>query len=306
MAFKLFKNGDDLYDEARELLKRGDYDRAREILQKSIDKEGGVDDVAAVKIALIDMRGRMTSPGAYGNLLNYLSKISAPEFEFGLTNVDCERLRTECELVLRKLKILSDHSTDGMERAKQLQEVAQDFQSKMGETNFLINEIFENDTTITGTTEFFNLMAVSYEIMSEATVWDDPAQAAEYEQIAMSYRQQNGQTGDPNAQRIAAYSNSCKCWICGRLATGEGIHFYSAPADVSPSLAKDGEGTRSSPESTHIYICRACYSAISNRSDEISREYYDNAMSEMRAMEARLEAQIAALESQIAYARMSH
>ena len=43
---------------------------------------------------------------------------------------------------------------------------------------------------------------------------------------------------------------------------------------------------------------------MSNRSDEISREYYNQAVQEMRAMEARLQAQIAALQSQIAFARM--
>ena len=48
MAFKFFKDGDDLYDEATELLKRGEYGKARDIFQKSIDKDGGTDDVAAV------------------------------------------------------------------------------------------------------------------------------------------------------------------------------------------------------------------------------------------------------------------
>ena len=95
--------------------------------------------------------------------------------------------------------------------------------------------------------------------------------------------------------------------MCGRIATGEGIHFFSAPAEVSPALDdKDKPTARSRPDGDpqHIYICRACYSAVSNRSDEISRGYYNQTMQEMRAMEARLQAQIAALQSQIAFARM--
>ena len=305
MGFKLFKNGDDLYDEGRELLKRGEYDKARDVLQKSIDKDGGVDDVAAVKVALLDLRGRFTSVGAYANILDKLSKTNAPEFEFGLTMVDCSRLRTECELTMRTLKALGGGDRDKMEQAKEIQAVATDFQSLMGDEHFIVKEIFENDTTITGNTEFFNLMAVSYELMSEATVWENPSQAAEYEQIAMGYRQQNGQSGDSNLARINAYANTCKCWLCGRVATGEGIHFYSAPADVSPALEESGNGTRSSPSGDHIYICRACYTAVSNRSDEISREYYDNAIEQMRAMEARIQAEISALESEIAMVRMS-
>ena len=56
MVFKLFKSGDELYDEGKELIKRGEYGKARDYLQKSIDKEGGIDDAAAVKVALIDLR----------------------------------------------------------------------------------------------------------------------------------------------------------------------------------------------------------------------------------------------------------
>ena len=156
-------------------------------------------------------------------------------------------------------------------------------------------------------TEFYNLMAVSYEYMSDAVVWDNPSQAAEYQQIAMGYRQQNGQSGDANLAKIRSYSCTSKCWLCGRIATGEGIHFFSAPADVSPALDKDDNGVaKSKPEgSTEIYICRACYSAVSNRSEEISVGYYNKAMAEMRAMEARLQAEIAALQTQISFARMN-
>jgi hypothetical protein len=42
-----------------------------------------------------------------------------------------------------------------------------------------------------------------------------------------------------------------------------------------------------------------CYSAISNRADDISRGYYNQAVSEMRAMEARLQAEIAAVRSEM-------
>ena len=191
--------------------------------------------------------------------------------------------------------------------AQQLQDLAIRYQSEIGDRNLIVIEIFKNDTTVTGMTEFYNLMAVSYEYMSDAVVWDNPSQAAEYQQIAMGYRQQNGQSGDANLAKIRSYSCTSKCWLCGRIATGEGIHFFSAPADVSPALDKDDNGVaKSKPEgSTEIYICRACYSAGSNRSEEISVGYYNKAMAEMRAMEARLQAEIAALQTQISFARMN-
>ena len=274
MVFKLFKSGDELYDESKDLIKRGEYDKARDYLQKSIDKEGGTDDVAAVKVALIDLKDRLTNVNAYRNLLGALQRMDDPSFDFGLLDINRDDLISECELTIRK--------------------------------NLIILQLFRNDTTVTGNTEFYNLMAIAYETMADGVVWDNPTQAAEYQQIAMGYRQQNGQSGEANLERIQAYSRTCTCWLCGRIATGEGIHFYSAPADVSPALDKDDKPTaRSSPDDgAHIYICRACYSAVSNRSDEISQAYYNQALQEMRAMEARLQAEIAALQSQIAFARM--
>ena len=274
MVFKLFKSGDELYDEGKELIKRGEYDKARDYLQKSIDKEGGIDDAAAVKVALIDLRDRLTNVNAYRNLLNALENFKSHDrFEFGLTDIGRDELITECQLTIRKIELLSSGGEGQalMDKGQQIQGLAQEFQSR------------------------------------DAVVWDNPSQAAEYEQIAMGYRQQNGQSGDTNMAKVRAYSTTCTCWLCGRIATGEGIHFFSAPAEVSPALDdKDKPTARSRPDGDpqHIYICRACYSAVSNRSDEISRAYYNQAVQEMRAMEARLQAQIAALQSQIAFARM--
>ncbi len=308
MAFKLFKNGDDLYSQGDDLIKRGEYAKARDILQKSIDKEGGVDDVAAVKVALIDLSSHLTNPAAYRNLESKLKAVSEKQLEFGLTSFDRDALLTECDLTAQKLQIMGGaNDANKNTAAQQLQDLAIRYQSEIGDRNLIVIEIFKNDTTVTGMTEFYNLMAVSYEYMSDAVVWDNPSQAAEYQQIAMGYRQQNGQSGDANLAKIRSYSCTSKCWLCGRIATGEGIHFFSAPADVSPALDKDDNGVaKSKPEgSTEIYICRACYSAVSNRSEEISVGYYNKAMAEMRAMEARLQAEIAALQTQISFARMN-
>ena len=309
MAFKLFKSGDDLHDDAKELIKRGEYAKAREYLQKSIAKDGGKDDSAAVKVALIDLRERLTNVGAYRNVVDKLQRLGETEFEFGLLTINRDDLMTECELTARKIELLSmgGDSEALKKKSAALQELAQDFQAKIGERSLIVLELFKNDTSITGNTEFYNLMAISYETLADSMVWNDPSQAAEYEQIAMGYRQQNGQSGDSNKQKMEAYSRTCTCWLCGRIATGEGIHFYSAPADVSPALDKgDKPAARSKPgDFKHIYICRACYSAVSNRSDEISRGYYEQAIVEMRAMEARLQAEIAALQSQISFVRMN-
>ena len=89
MAFKLFKNGDELYDDSQELIKRGEFDKARDYLIKSIEKEGGTDDVAAVQVALIDLSDRLSSMQAYQNLLTALERLtSATTIQFGLETID--------------------------------------------------------------------------------------------------------------------------------------------------------------------------------------------------------------------------
>ncbi len=310
MAFKLFKNGDDLYEQGNELIKRGEFSKARSVLQKSIDKEGGEDEVAAVQVALIDMMGNLDNPNVYANLVNKLKALKQDDFDFGLTHVVRDPLITEAELTYRKISLMNQRAQkkDLKAVSSNLQTLAQDFQERIGNEHLVIQEIFNNDTTVTGTTEFFNLMAVSYEALSDSVVWESPSQAAEYEQIAMGYRQQNGQSGSANEAKVRAYGNTCRCWLCNRLASGEGIHFYSAPADISPALAKESEdeGTNKnrSQDNKHIYICRACYSGLSNRADEIALGYHQRAMAELRATEARLQAEIASLERQISMLRM--
>ncbi len=306
MAFKLFKNGDELYDDSQELIKRGEFGKARDYLVKSIDKEGGTDDVAAVQVALIDLSDRLNNVQAYQRLLTSLQNLkSANSVQFGLDTIDAKELTTECELTIRKMSLLSGGNVDGMTRGKQLIELAQDYQSRIGGRSLIVISLFRKDTSITGDTEFYNLMAVAYEVMADATVFESPSQAAEYQQIAAGYRQQNGQSAEENLRKVREYSSTCTCWVCGRIATGEGINFYSAPADAPKSLEdKASAAAESREDAKHIYICRACYTAISNRSDEIANAYYQESIKEMRAMEARLQAQIAALQSQIAFTRM--
>ncbi len=297
MPRKIFRNGDDFYEESKELIKRGEYSKARDVLVKSINKEGGVNDAAAVQVALIDLSSRMNDPAAYEEVVRKVDKLtSVKEFEFGLDVVNAADLKTECQLTARKMRLMADRGNPTMEDGKKLQDLAQDFQSQIGSKPLMVNTIFKKGAGATGESEFFNLMATSFEVMADATVFTDPSQAAEYQQIAAGYRQQNGQSAEENFRKVKEYSRTCTCWICGRVATGEGIHFYSAKADVSPSL-KDGASSaaESRADTQHIYICRACYSAISNRADDVAVKYYQDCMKEMRAMEARLKAQIAAI-----------
>ncbi len=307
MVFKLFKNGDELYDQSKELIQRGEFKKARDYLVKSIEKDGGTDDVAAVQVALIDLSSALNNSGAYKKVITAINGLSSTRtIEFGLETIDCDALLIECEITSRKLDLTTRGFSTGelVERGKSLHAVAQDYQAKIGDKSLIVPSLFMKNTSLTGNTEFFSLMALGYESMAEGVVFDDPAQAAEYQQIAAGYRQQNGEDASENMRKVTAYARTCTCWVCGRIATGEGVHFYSTRADVSPSLKDDANNVAQSRADTeHIYICRACYSAVSYRADAIAQEYHNRAMQEMRAMEARLQAEIAALEMQIRLAR---
>ena len=300
MAFKLFKNGDDLHDSGDELIKRGEWGKARDTLQKSVDKDGGDDTLALVKIQLIDISSQLNNASAYRNLAARVRSIrDRGTFEFGINTIDCEELITECEVTADKLDAINS-GINGKDKADRLQAVAQAMADRIGPKEFILRKMFNKDAATTGEMEFYNLMALSFEILADSVVWEDPQQAAEYQQIAMGYRQQNGQSGDANMERIRQYSCTSKCWLCGRISTGEGIHFYQTPAEVSEALEKTNDGNiKSNPDSDNVYICRACYSAVSKRADQVSQVYFNRTMDELRATEMRLQAQIMALDARI-------
>lgn len=300
MVFKLFKNGDDLHETGDELIMRGEWKKARDNLQKSVDKDGGDDILALVKIQLIDLRDQLNNPSAYRNLAARTRDIAdRGSFEFGITTINCADLITECEVTADKLDVLNSGAT-GKAKSDSLQAVAQAMADKIGSKTFILKQMYSNDSTTTGENEFYNLMALSFEVLADSIVWEDPQQAAEYQQVAMGYRQQNGQSGDANLSKIKQYSCTSKCWICGRISTGEGIHFFTTSAEVSGALSKTNDGNiKSNPDGGNVYICRACYTAISRRADEISRVHFNQAMNELHATEMRLQAEIAVLHSRI-------
>jgi hypothetical protein len=309
MAFGLFKNGDQLYEDAVDLVKRREFDKAKRIFEKSIAKEGGKDDVAAVMVAILNLNGHFGDSGAYRGLAKALESIDVGEFEFGLTTVNSEKLVKECGLTASEIDALaiSDNGASQTEKGKTLIEIAQRYQMTFGADTLIIPEIFNGDTTVSGLKKGLTLMAVGNECLAAGAVWNDPKKGAEYEQIAYNYRRQLGQDGNENMARVKKYAQSCTCWMCGRNATGSGIHFFPMSSDVSPILRKDNGDLVSSCDDRgdSVYVCRACYTAVSRKADEIARHYHEIAINDLRQTEARLQAQIAALEIQIQSVRFS-
>lgn len=308
MVFSRFKKADDLHIQGMDLIRQGEFAKARERLLLSIRKDGGPDDLSAVVVGMIDLRGNMGDVGAYRNLITSLKNTDAKEFEFGLTMVNTETMIKQSELAIEEIRITNMRGSgrDLVDKGQKLVELAQRYQTEVGEETLKLSEIYNNDTTRTGMKEGAMLMAMGYEAYATGTVWEDPRKAAEYQQIAYGYRKQMGDTGEENLRLINDYAKTCKCWYCGRVVSGLGIHFFALPSDISPALrTPPGREPLTSETEDHeaIYACRACHSSITKKADEIAQRYHENAMSEIRATEARMQAELYAIHSQLSYLR---
>ena len=308
MGFKLFKNDDEHFEDAVDLIKRKEYEKAMGALRKakSKDKDGSLSAKCDAMEAFINLYNKQDDPGAYINAANMLKAYTGGPLEMGLTTFDPQKLAEECLLMSKTInarRMPGERPENNKAKGDMLSECAKDFQTKIGNGNLTIREFFGGGVTV-GMKEATVLMAEANEAYAEAFAWDDPKKAAEYQQYAYNYRRQVGETGENNLALIKKYSASATCWICGRDANGEGIHFYAMSSDISPCLRKDDGVLKSADEKfENIYVCRACYSSISRRADAISKDYYNMAEDRMREMEARLQAEIAALQTEISSLR---
>ena len=298
MAFGLFKDGEELFNSALEEIKRKEYDKAQKTLNKALEKNTKNADIAKVYIAFISVGKDLNNPGAYDGLRNRLCDLKVDSFQFGLATFDTEMLKKECECISACIsaRAMSDSSAKGNAMMK----AAQNLMAGVGNNNLRINEYYTGNA-ITGARMATGLMAEANEILADDMFETDPQKAAEYQQQAYNFRRQNGESGEANLRKMQQYSKACTCWICGRQAVGEGLHFFLMSANPSPQqVEKDkGEIQHSMSDSRDLYVCRACYTAISRRADAISQGYYDKAVDQMRAGDAALQAQIVALDARL-------
>ena len=298
MAFGLFKDGEELFDSALEEIKRKEYDKAQKTLNKALDKNTKNADIARVYIAFISVGNDLNSPGAYDGLKNRLESLKQDSFQFGLATFDTEMLKKECACM--SACISARNMSDSSAKGNALMEAARNLMAAIGNNNLRINEYYSGNA-ITGTRMATGLMAEANEILADDIFESDPQKAAEYQQQAYNFRRQNGESGEANLRKMQQYSKACTCWICGRQVVGEGLHFFLMSANPSPQqVEKDkGEIQHSISESRDLYVCRACYTAISRRADAIANGYYDKALDQMRAGDAALQAQILAMDARI-------
>jgi len=304
MLLAFFKSGDDKFEQGNEFIKRKEYDKARAAFNKALSKGTKESEVARIMIALLDLRGNNTA-AVYGSAADLLGNSGELEVEFGLFTIKCSKLAAECKACAAEINALNMqmNSAEALKaRAEALFAAAMMFQSQIGPNTLIIPEVYDSAKT-TGIQKASALMAEGNENMAESVALEDPKRAAEYFQTALNYRRQIGDTSAEARidQKIRQYSKAAACWICGREATGETIHFVSMPTDVTPLQMKSKQSSPlpSIGNSASIYVCKACYVAISKRADSIALQYHNAAMAEMRNMEARLNQKINSVNSRI-------
>jgi TolA-binding protein len=306
MVLSVFKSGDELFNQGVDLIKRKEYAKAKKNFEKTIEKGGREAGLAKVYIDIIDASFDRDNPARYNKLAATLSN-TKDGFVFGLTEADPERLAAECRLRAERLTIGNmpgNNQAALEEKGNKYLEVARKYQAQIGNDNITISELVGVQVN-TGIREALYIQAWGFESLASGAVMSDPKKAAEMLQNAYACRKQLGEDGQQTMNQIKAYSKSVKCWICGRPATGEGVHFLTMSSDVSPFMRKSGDEILQSAPADYnsVYVCRPCYSSISRRSDEIARQYHDRAMQEMRAMEARLQAEIRSMYAAISIRR---
>lgn len=303
MVFGFFKDGNELFDDAQELIKQKEYAKACKKLKSAIEKESDDSNLARVMIDFIEVGQSLNDATRYRELSDALQNIEGT-FDFGLSTFDVKELKEECDAMAIAIEARNMYASDNgsmVHKGERLIEAAKILQLKVGNDVLMINEYF-NTSTLTGTRLSIALMAEGNELIADGTFWSDPKKAAEYQQIAYNFRRQLGESGEYNQRKIREYSATCTCWICGRQAMGEGLHFYRMSADVSPEHVRADEGElapSTDQDSPMIFVCRACYTSISRRADAIAKDYHERSMSEIDNVRRQMMAEVSRLDSRI-------
>jgi hypothetical protein len=301
----LFKDGAGTLEQGLDLVRRGDYARAREKFldaTRKFSKEGSLlyPNLAKAYADLLSPDVMNGSPGALMALSSFLrSTLGTTELKLGPRGISASDLATELELTTRDTNLMNAVAS-GTENptalAQALQELASAY-GPLGSQVLYLPELFHKRAT-TAESRVPVLMALSFEILGTAVETTDPLTAAEHFQTAQQYWSQAND--EPRSQaaanRAGHLSIQAKCWICGREGIGHGIQFVSLPVLEGVSGLKD---TGSSPlpsldsSGLRVYVCKGCFSALHGLADKVAIqravEVEQRLLTAMQAMEQRLQ-----------------
>jgi tetratricopeptide (TPR) repeat protein len=158
----------------------------------------------------------------------------------------------------------------------------------------------------------FKLLALSRIIKALIIVSEEPGKAAELYSEALGYltQLQDHETMDFAKKKLEETSKATKCWICGRNVQGENVHFIYLQTTMTPFIKRSYRSDApdifiEKDSATYIAVCKSCYSAMYNLSDEISKYYYQLAIKALKEVEARLLLEIEQLKREIRSIKIS-
>uniref|UniRef100_A0A7J3XZK6 Uncharacterized protein n=1 Tax=Thermogladius calderae TaxID=1200300 RepID=A0A7J3XZK6_9CREN len=281
----------------------------------------------AVKSRDENMKERAQIAYSYATFYKALRTRSGRDFEEAYKAVSALKPDVEFDLALpRKIKAgelaedlrylsiiyslppvdLSNLSKYSPEDAGRYDEAAKDFVSKNGR-RFTIEDLVDIHDTFESIG--YRFLAISKMIAAAHAEGEDPDKAVQIYTEALGYLNlaaHADQLVKKVNDRISKLSKATRCWICQRPIQGEEVNFiYLDTFTTKYILKKYGGEDQMMLQEGRVAVCAVCYGSIYKLSDKISKYYYDKAVEEMRRLEERLMAQIAALRSEVEILRAS-
>ena len=141
---------------------------------------------------------------------------------------------------------------------------------------------------------------------SRLYVLTDPSKAAEHVARALNcfHQTENNELVTSTEETRDHYYRRRTCWICNREFQGDGIHFSSYPARVTPhilematKLGHDVSGVNISEG--RIVLCQTCGSAVENMADTIARRHIEELRRQVNEVLGRIQGELKDQERRI-------
>ncbi len=300
----LFKTATEVFDQANDLLLRGDFGSALNKYNDAIRKFQKIGDMNGVMLATAyaSVMGLAQNPGnpmAYRAASQALRALGDQPIKLGLRESTAAAVAHEADILASAAEWTSLAPTSPQQfqqKAEALRQVATAIRADIGGNVLVLPELFRQGS-VTGEQRALALAAMSEEAMAESLIATDPKAAAEHYQTARLWWSQAGDASmaDAAAAHVAQYGKSVKCWFCGREVTGENIHFVPIPSDLTDLVKaadKDSVLPTFDPQTGNVYACKGCHGAVHHLADALATQ-------RMNELDAKLQPQIDELKKQI-------
>ena len=300
----LLKSASEVFDQANDLLLRGDFASALNKYNDAVRKFQKVGDMngatqAFAYAAVMSLAQSPSNPMAFRAAAQALRALGDSPVKLGLRESTGNLLAREAEILASEAEWTALQPASGdqyKQKAQALRDVATAIRSDIGSNVLVLPELFRQGS-FTGESHALALAAQSEEALAESLLATDPKAAAEHYQPARLWWSQAGNAAqaDSALARVNMYGKSAKCWFCGREVAGENIHFVPMPSeltDLVKAADKDSPLPSFDPASGNVYACKGCHGAVYRCADQL-------AVQRTAELDAKIQPQIQDLKNQI-------